>query len=151
MQALMQQLALIQAQTNESPEDRTHRLTECADEAGADPETLYDVEEELRGYGRHLARENTDKVAELETKLAQLGPMIGMDPAAAQNQLDAETGIRLATMQALGRPQVTAAAVKTLHETFQRHGLYDELGTETPEPGALREPVEAGADPEAEP
>lgn len=143
MQNIIQQLALMASQAEESPEERHNRLTNVAEDTGADPETLYDVEQEVRGYGYYVANQNTEKVSEAEEKLAQFAPMMGMDPQAAQEQVSAETVIKIASMHALGRPERTAQIVKTLHESFERHGLYDELGTETPRPGIVQPVIPA--------
>jgi hypothetical protein len=37
-----------------------------------------------------------------------------------------------------------ALTVKTLHESFERRGLYDELGTETPTEPELQPPLTEG-------
>jgi len=146
MQAIIQQIALLASQADETPEQRAARLRQSAQETTADPETLFEVEEDLRGVGRLAIERNEDVVDELEEKIAALALQIGMDPAQARDVLGPETVVVLAAQSALARPAVTALAVKTLHETFERRGLYDELETKVPSQGELTEPVNVDGD-----
>jgi len=136
MQQIIQKLSLITSQAQETDEQRAERLSESATDAGCDPETLYAVEQDLRGFARHMNDQHSDTVRELENRLQAFAPMLGVPPETAQD-LGPDTAIKLGGQIATARPTHTALLVKTLHESFQRQGLYDELGTETPPEGAL--------------
>jgi len=144
MQGLIQQLALITSQANETDEQRAERLTEAAENAGINPDTLYSVERDIREFGRMHASRHEQKVAEIESELTAFAPMLGMDPSAAGEQIGPDTAIKLASQHATARPEVTATLVKTLHESFERAGLYDELDIETPSAGDLEPAVTVG-------
>ena len=146
MQQIIQQIAILASQADETDEERARRLEQCAEETGADAHTLFEVEEDLLGLARLVGKQNAETVDVVEQAVVeQFGPMMGMDPEKAGELVDVETAASLATQYALARPRVTALAVKTLHETFERRGLYEELGTEAPEPGKLARPVDVPA------
>lgn len=137
---LLQQLTLLASEANETDEQRAQRLSEAADQCGADAETLYQIERDLRTLGRQYEQANEEKIGAVAEQLKPMAAGLGINPDAAGDQFGAETVINVATMKALARPAATAKAVKTLHEAFERRGLYQELGTETPPAGQL-EPV----------
>lgn len=141
MQGLIQQLSLMASQADETDEQRADRLQQTADEAGCDPTTLYEVEQDLRGLARHYANQNPEKVAQVKQVGQMYAPSLGMDASAAEDALSIDTVASLLGMKATARPVEIALAVKSLHESFERRGLYDELGTETPPAGAV-EPVQ---------
>jgi len=145
MQQIIQQIAILASQADETDEERADRLEQCAEKTGADAHTLFEVEEDLRGLARLYGRNNEETVAKVEQFAQQYAPMMGMDPEQAGELVDVETVACLGTQYALARPGVTALMIKTLHETFERRGLYEDLDTETPEPGELARPVEVPA------
>ncbi len=143
MQQLIEKITSIAEEANETDDQRADRLTDAAAAANVDPVTLMDVEEDIRGVGRLAAERNSEKVAQAEQQLTAFAPMLGVDPEATED-LSAETFIKLIGQFAVERPGAAALTVRTLHESFSRHGLYQELNTETPSPGALKEPVDVG-------
>ena len=132
MQAIISQIAMVASQADETDEQRADRLQQAANGAGCDPTTLYEVEQDLRGLARHAAEENPEKLSQLKS----LGAMYG----APDDALSVDTAASLLGQKVTARPELVALTVKTLHESFERRGLYDELGTETPPAGAI-EPV----------
>jgi hypothetical protein len=145
MQQIIQQIAILASQADETDEERADRLEECAEETGADAHTLFEVEEDLRGLARLAGRENEETVAKVEQIAQQFAPMMGMDPEQAGELVDVETVASLGTQYALAHPEETALMVKTVHEAFERRGLYDDLDTETPTPGELARPIDVPA------
>jgi hypothetical protein len=141
MQELISKIASIAEEADETENERADRLTDAATAADVDPVTLMAVEEDVRGIGRLAAERNGEKVAQAEQQLGAFAPMLGLDPETAEN-LNAETFINLLGQFAVERPGATALTVRTLHESFERNDLYDELGTETPPPGALQETID---------
>lgn len=137
MQGLIQQITMIAQQANETDEQRATRLSEAASGAECDSTTLYEVEQDLRGLARHYAAQNPEKLAEVRSLGQMYAPSMGMDPDAAEQVLSVDTAAALLGQYATRRPDLTALLVKSLHESFERRGLYDELGTETPPAGAL--------------
>lgn len=137
MQQIIQQLSMIAAQANETDEQRAERLEEAADMAECDPTTLYEVEQDLRGLASFYADQNPEKLAQVKAKGQNLAPMLGLDPNAAEDVFSEDTAAALLGQYATAKPGATALIVKALHESFDRRGLYDELGTETPPAGAL--------------
>jgi len=134
-------MAMLAAQADETDEQRADRLQESAESAGCDPTTLYEVEQDLRGLARHYAKQNPETVAQVRQVGQMYAPSMGVDPSAAEDVLSIDTVASLLGQNATARPEVVALAVKSLHESFDRRGLYDELGTETPPAGAV-EPVQ---------
>jgi hypothetical protein len=145
MQGLIQQMAMLAAQADETDEQRADRLQESAESAECDPTTLYEVEQDFRGLAQHYADQNPDKLAEVKQLGQTYAPTLGMDAGAAEDALSVDTAASLLGQAATANPEVVALAVKTLHESFERRGLYAELGTETPPAGALQpvQPIDA--------
>jgi hypothetical protein len=141
MQELINKIASIAKEADETEDERADRLTDAAAAADVDPVTLMDVEEDIRGIGCLAADRNEEKVAKAEQQLTAFAPMLGIEPEATDD-LSAETFIKLLGRFAVERPGATALTVRTLHESFVRHGLYQELGTETPPAGALQETID---------
>ncbi|NLV14090.1 hypothetical protein [Haloarcula argentinensis] len=135
MQEIIQQLALVASQADESPEERTQRLKQVADDSGATARTLYEVEEDLRGLGWSALVDNEETVDQIEAKLQGFAPMFGLDPQRVEDQFGPETFIHLFSQYALARPEATAYAIATLDDVLTRRGLYDELDVDVPEPG----------------
>jgi len=134
MQQILQQLASIADEADESSEERADRLQQTAENVACEPTTLYEVEEDIRGLGEHYASENNETVQQAEAKLSTLGMMMGMDQQTAQ-ALGAETAIKLIGQLSTAEPAATAHLVKSLHECFERRGLYEELATDAIAPG----------------
>lgn len=145
MQGLIQQLSLLAAQANETDEERADRLTEAAGSAGVDPETLYLVECDVRGFGQHAAQQHPEKVEQIQQLASGYAPMLGMDPEQAGDLASIDTALSLLGQYATAKPDVTAYVVRALHESFERRGLYNELGTEAPAPGELQPPIDVVA------
>jgi len=125
---MMQQLAMLASQANETPEQRADRLEEAAAESAVDADTLYDVEQDLRRLARERRDANPEKAQQIEAMAQQFAPMLGIDPSQAD-----EIAIKLGGQFATARPRATATIVRSLHEVFDERGLYDELdGVETP-------------------
>ena len=122
MQGLIQQISMLAAQADETDEQRADRLQQAANGAGCDPTTLYEVEQDLRGLARHAAEENPEKLSQVKS----LGAMYG----APDDALSVDTAASLLGQKVTARPDLVALTVKTLNESFERRGLYDELGTE---------------------
>lgn len=144
MQGLIQQIAMLASQADETDEQRADRLQDAASGAGCDPTTLYEVEQDLRGLARHYADANPDKLAQVKQVGQMYAPSLGMDPSAAEDVLSVDTAASLLGQYATARPELAALLVKSLHESFERRGLYDELGTETPPAGALEPTLTLG-------
>jgi len=125
---LMQQIALLASQADETAAERAERLEQAGAEADVDPEILYDVEEDLRRLAREQRNANPEKMEQIEAFAQQFAPMLGIDPSEAD-----ELALKLATQLAMGKPEVTATIVRSLHHVFSERGLYDELdGVQTP-------------------
>ena len=139
---VMQKLALLTSQANETDDQRAERLKQSAKGTGADPVTLYETETALRELGKRTVENHPETMDQFEQRVQSLAPMLGMDPEQAGEQLSPETFINLGTQYALRNPDSVARAVYTLHEQFRRSGLYDELGTEPLPAGAMNEPVD---------
>lgn len=142
MQALIKQIRKVVQHANETDEERAERLTQAAEQAGADPETLYAVEQDVRGFARLVTEAEAEKVAEAESKLKAFAPMLGLNPGVA-DELGADTAVTLVGRYVSEEPEKMAKLIKTLHESFERRGLYAELGTETPSEGELEPEVVA--------
>jgi len=133
MQAIMQQLALIASQAEETPEERAHRLETVAEETAVASDTLYETEESLRGLGWDHLTKHEEAADQIEQQMVQMAPMLGMDPQRAKEQFGPETAIRLLSMKMVGNPEATAYTVAHINDVFQRTGLYDELGVDVEE------------------
>jgi|GEM_PF-6415975 len=127
------------SEADETDEQRADRLNTAATEAGVDPETLYKLEQEIRGFIRYEMGRNPDEMEDLEQFAAQLAPWLGIDPTQVDRML-----VSLGGQYATGSPAKTAYLVRTLDEALDRSGLYDELDVETPTRGDLRDPVDVG-------
>jgi len=141
MQGLIQQIAQVAQQADETDEERANRLTDAADQSGATTETLYHVEQDVRRLARHHLRENEQTVAQAKMQATAFAPALGLDPESAEEIANVDTVVNLVGQYALARPRVAALAVRSLHETFDRNGLYEELGTEAPTPAELDAPI----------
>jgi hypothetical protein len=125
---LMQQIALLASQADETAEERAERLEQAGAEADVGPETLYDVEEDLRRLAREQRDLNPEKMEQIEAFTQQFAPMLGIPPDKAD-----ELAIKLATQLAMDKPETTATIVRSLHQVFSERGLYNELdGVQTP-------------------
>ncbi|WP_121822841.1 hypothetical protein [Halostella salina] len=138
MQPLINALHDLTEQAEETADERADRLSRVGERADVDPVRLMDVEDDVRGLARLAADRNAETVAEAEAKLPMIAPMLGIDPEVAED-LGAETAVALLGRYAVEHPEITAKTVRTLHESMERAGLYEDLGTETPAPGELRE------------
>lgn len=133
MQAIMQQLALIASQAEETDEERAHRLETVAEETAVTSDTLYETEESLRGLGWDQLTKHQEKADQIEQQMTQMAPMLGLDPQRAEEQFGPDTAIRLLSMKMMGHPEATAYAIAHMNDVFQRTGLYDELGVDVEE------------------
>ncbi len=139
-------MKLMQAaeQADESEDERVNRLRENADAVGADPTTLFDVEEDARGLVRLLTERNSETVEDLQLGATAVAPMLGLNPEDAEEVVDPEVAAALVGQMLTSDPEKLALLVYSLHEILRRNGLYDELGTEPPAPGELWEPIDVG-------
>jgi len=131
---------MVASQADETDEQRAERLEQAAEQAECNSGTLYEVEQDLRTLADHYADQNPDKLAQVRTLAKTYAPTLGMDPVEAEDMFSVETVASILSQYTTARPKIAALLVKSLHESFERRGLYDELGTETPPAGAI-EPV----------
>lgn len=142
---LMTQAAMMATQAIETDEQRVERLEILAEETDVDENTLYDVEQELRGLARHRLDELEDeKQQQLDQLAQQAAPMVGVPG----DEVDDLLCILLA-MHVVGRPERAATIVAGLHDVFDRNGLYDEASVTAPAPELLQQPVEVDVNPAA--
>lgn len=127
MQGIMQQLAMLSSQADETDEERARRIEAVAEQTEADPETLYEVEEALRGLGWSVIADYEEEVTQFENKIASSAQFVGMDPQKVKSQFGAGTILRLLTMKCLGGPEEIALTVAHIHGVFERKGFYDEV------------------------
>jgi hypothetical protein len=113
---------MVASQADETDEQRAERLEQAAEQAECNSGTLYLVEQDLRGLARHAAAENPETLSQVKS----LGAMYG----APDDALSVDTAASLLGQKVTARPDLVALTVKTLNESFERRGLYDELGTE---------------------
>lgn len=144
MNAIISQIAMVASQAEETDEQRAERLEEAAEGAACNSATLYEVEQDLRGLADHYANQNPDKLAQVRTLAKTYAPTLGMDPAEAEEIISVETAAALLSQYTTARPKIAALLVKSLHESFERRGLYDELGTETPTQTEIEPPLSGG-------
>ncbi|NLV08736.1 hypothetical protein GOC74_02130 [Halomicrobium mukohataei] len=122
MQEIMQQVALLASEADETDEQRAQRLEEIAVETDIEAETLYNVEEDLRSELRRYLETHPQQRQDLQQLAQQFGPLLGIDPNAADDLV-----VSLGTQKALADPVMTAQVVRTLHTVFTDRGLYDQL------------------------
>jgi hypothetical protein len=135
---------MLAAQADETDEQRAERLEQAAEQAECNSGTLYEVEQDLRDLADHYADQNPDKLAQVRTLAKTYAPTLGMDPVEAEDILSVETVASLLSQYTTARPKIAALLVKSLHESFERRGLYDELGIETPTEPELQPPLTEG-------
>lgn len=137
MQEIINQLSEIASEADETPEERAQRLETIADDSGATPATLYEIEQDLRGLGWTVVSRNEQKTDDLEAVMKQIALFAGIDPQG----ISTETLIRLISQYALEKPEATAHAVATLDDVLSRRGLYDELDVEVSVSRSYQEPL----------
>lgn len=144
MMNVMTQAAMMAGQAIETEEERVERLEEVEAESGVDATTLYDVERNIRGLGRHRidqlspeTRQNVQNIAQ------QAAPMVGV-PA---DQMEDLACVLVAQM-IVSSPLRAAKVVHSLDEIFSRTGLYEEVAVDDPDPEVLEQPVDLDVDPQ---
>lgn len=129
----MQQLfELINDAANETAEERYQRLSESAENAGCDPETLFEIEEDISELSG-VAREEIDadpaaKAAELIDELAQELGVPASGPAVVGLAGGNETITSLTTKALTAEPQASAILAKFVYDSYRRRGFYRETG-----------------------
>lgn len=129
-------------QVDETDEQRAQRLEETAADAGINPQTLYEVEQEVRDQTRALASDHQQRIDEGIGQLQQLALMFGIDPEDASTLLQTEAGITLLSQYVTARPRLLATAVKSIDSVLEKRGLYEEIDVDEDVAGALEDAVD---------
>ncbi|WP_158055974.1 hypothetical protein [Halorussus halophilus] len=125
-------LETINGIATETDEEQFNRLTESAEKAECDPETLYDIERDLRRTFEHGTEEASVDPAEFGASLIdelamEFGlPMDGR--AAVEAAGGTEAAVGLLVQSATTEAKAAATVVKFLYDTYRRNGFYTEAG-----------------------
>lgn len=127
--------------TSESIEEQHDRLTESAAEAGCDPETLFEIEQDIKDLSAVARAEiDADPEAEAAEAVNEIAATFGL-PIDGEGAVEAaggtETVVALLAQTLTARPQTSAILAKFAYDTYRRHGFYEEAGID-PEPNWAR-------------
>jgi len=130
-------------QIEETDEQRAQRLEETGAEAGVNPETLYEIEQEVRSQTRALATDHQERIDEQLQSLQTLAVLAGgLDRTVAKRLLRTDALVTLFSQGVSEKPRELAATVYRLDSLFEQRGLYAEIDVEAVDPaGALEDVV----------